>query len=48
VLEAGLAIELFDDPRAFGEAELDLQGRSRVAAAGTAGLCKQLAAALAA
>jgi myo-inositol-1(or 4)-monophosphatase len=46
VLEAGLAIELFDDPRAFAEAELDLEGRSRVAAAGTAELCRQVAEAL--
>jgi len=48
VREAGLAIELFDDPRAFGEAELDLEGRSRVAAAGTAKLCRELADALSA
>jgi myo-inositol-1(or 4)-monophosphatase len=46
VREAGLAIELFDDRRAFGEAELDLEGRSRVAAAGTPELCRQLADAL--
>ena len=46
VREAGLAIELFDDPRSFAEAELDLEGRSRVAAAGTPALCRQLAAAL--
>jgi myo-inositol-1(or 4)-monophosphatase len=46
VREAGLAIELFDDPRAFVDAELDLEGRSRVAAAGTPALCAQLAAAL--
>jgi myo-inositol-1(or 4)-monophosphatase len=46
VREAGLAIELFDDPRSFGEAELDLEGRSRIAAAGTPALCAQLAAAL--
>ena len=46
VLETGLAIELFDDPRAFADAELDLEGRSRVAAAGTAELCAQVAAAL--
>src|SRR5205814_8458777 len=25
--ELGLAVELFDDPRPFGEAELDLEGR---------------------
>jgi myo-inositol-1(or 4)-monophosphatase len=48
VREAGLAIDLFDDPRPFGEAELDLEGRSRVAAAGTAELCRELAAALSA
>jgi myo-inositol-1(or 4)-monophosphatase len=47
VLESGFAIDLFDDARAFGEAELDLEGRSRVAAAGTAALCRQIAAALA-
>ena len=46
VREAGLAIELFDDPRSFDEAELDLEGRSRVAAAGTPELCSRLAAAL--
>ena len=46
VREAGLAIELFDDARSFGDAELDLEGRSRVAAAGTPALCAQLAAAL--
>jgi myo-inositol-1(or 4)-monophosphatase len=48
VREAGLAIELFDDARPFVEAELDLEGRSRVAAAGTAELCRQLADALSA
>jgi len=46
VREAGLAIALFDDPRAFEEAELDLDGRSRVAAAGTAELCRRVADAL--
>jgi len=46
VREAGLAIELFDDERAFVEAELDLEGRSRVAAAGTLELCRTLANAL--
>ncbi len=46
--EVGLALELFDDPRAFGEAELDLLGRSRIAAAGTEALCRQLADALSA
>jgi myo-inositol-1(or 4)-monophosphatase len=46
VREAGLAIELFDDPRAFEEADLDLEGRSRVAAAGTAAVCRRIANAL--
>jgi len=44
--EVGLWLELFDDPRAFGEAELDLERRSRIAAAGTPELCRQIAAAL--
>jgi len=44
--EVGLSLELFDDPRAFGEAELDLERRSRIAAAGTPELCRQIAAAL--
>jgi len=48
VREAGLAIELFDDPRPFEEAELDLEGRSRVAAAGNAELCRAVANALSA
>jgi len=46
VREAGLAISLFDDPRPFEEAELDLEGRSRVAAAGSDALCRQVAEAL--
>ena len=46
--EVGTAIELFDDPRPFGEAELDLEGRSRIAAAGTPELCGRIAAALSA
>ena len=46
VREAGLAIDLFDDPRPFEEAELDLEGRSRVAAAGSTTLCRQVADAL--
>ena len=46
--EVGLAVELFDDPRPFGEAELDLEGRSRIAAAGTPDLCRQIAVALSA
>ncbi len=44
--EVGLSLALFDDPRAFGDAELDLLGRSRIAAAGTAELCARLASAL--
>ena len=48
VREVGLAIELFDDARPFGEAELDLEGRSRVAAAGTPELCRRIADALSA
>jgi len=46
--EVGLALELFDDARPFGEAELDLLGRSRLAAAGTTALCRELADALSA
>ena len=46
VRECGLAIELFEAPP-FGDAPLDLVARSRVAAAGTAELCANLAAALA-
>jgi myo-inositol-1(or 4)-monophosphatase len=46
--EVGLSVELFDDPRPFGEAELDLTGRSRIAAAGTDDLCRQVATALSA
>jgi myo-inositol-1(or 4)-monophosphatase len=48
VREAGLAIALFDDPRPFEAAELDLVGRSRIAAAGTAELCRRVADALSA
>jgi myo-inositol-1(or 4)-monophosphatase len=48
VREMGLAIALFDDPRRFEQAELDLEGRSRVAAAGTDALCRRLADALSA
>jgi myo-inositol-1(or 4)-monophosphatase len=48
VRESGLAIDLFDDPRAFEAAELDLEGRSRVVAAGTPELCTQVANALSA
>jgi myo-inositol-1(or 4)-monophosphatase len=46
--EVGLALDLFDDARPFGEAELDLLGRSRLAAAGTTALCRELAVALSA
>jgi myo-inositol-1(or 4)-monophosphatase len=47
VTERGLAINLPDEP-AFAEALLDLEGRSRVVAAGTPELCRQLATALSA
>jgi myo-inositol-1(or 4)-monophosphatase len=47
VRERRLAIELFEDPP-FEAAPLDVQGRSRVVAAGTPELCRQLAAALSA
>ena len=45
VLERGLAIELPEAPP-FATAPLDLEGRSRVVAAGTPDLCRQLALAL--
>jgi myo-inositol-1(or 4)-monophosphatase len=45
VRERGIAIELFDDPP-FGKAPLDLEGRSRIAAAGTPDLCRRLGHAL--
>jgi myo-inositol-1(or 4)-monophosphatase len=45
VRERGLVIEMADDP-GFGGAPLDLEPRSRVAAAGTAELCTLLANAL--
>jgi myo-inositol-1(or 4)-monophosphatase len=45
VREQGLAIDLPDAPP-FGSAPLDLEGRSRVVAAGTEALCAKLAAAL--
>lgn len=44
--EVGIAMSLFDDPRPFAEAELDLRKRSRIAAAGTPELCRQIADAL--
>jgi len=46
--EVGIAVALFDDPRSFGAAELDLEPRSRIAAAGTPELCRQVADALSA
>jgi myo-inositol-1(or 4)-monophosphatase len=46
VREQGLCIELADAPP-FGEAPLDLEGRSRVAAAGNMELCSRLQDALA-
>jgi myo-inositol-1(or 4)-monophosphatase len=46
--EVGIAVALFDDPRHFGAAELDLEPRSRIAAAGTPELCRQVADALSA
>jgi myo-inositol-1(or 4)-monophosphatase len=46
--EVGIAVSLFDDPRPFGAAELDLEQRSRIAAAGTHDLCRQVADALSA
>jgi myo-inositol-1(or 4)-monophosphatase len=47
VRERGLAIDLFEAPP-FAAAPLDLEGRSRVVAAGTPQLCQQLASALSA
>jgi myo-inositol-1(or 4)-monophosphatase len=47
VRERGLAIDLPERPP-FGSAPLDLEGRSRVVAAGTTELCAQLAVALSA
>jgi myo-inositol-1(or 4)-monophosphatase len=47
VRERGLAIDLPDAPP-FSEAPLDVEGRSRVVAAGTPALCHQLAVALSA
>jgi myo-inositol-1(or 4)-monophosphatase len=45
VREVGLAIDLPEDPP-FGDASLDVEGRSRVVAAGTQELCHELAHAL--
>jgi myo-inositol-1(or 4)-monophosphatase len=47
VRERGLAIDLFE-AQPFDAAPLDVEGRSRVVAAGTPQLCQQLAAALSA
>jgi myo-inositol-1(or 4)-monophosphatase len=47
VRERGYAIDLFEDPP-FDSAPLDVEGRSRVVAAGTPELCRQLAHALSA
>ena len=44
--ELGLALELFDVAEPFGAAPLDVQGRSRLAAAGTDDVCRQIARAL--
>jgi myo-inositol-1(or 4)-monophosphatase len=46
VREVGSAIDLFDVDTPFGNAPLDLEGRSRVAAAATPELVQRLAAAL--
>jgi myo-inositol-1(or 4)-monophosphatase len=46
--EVGLSVELFDAETPFGAAPLDLEGRSRVAAAGTPELCRTIADALSA
>ena len=45
VRERGLGIDLPEDPP-FGAAPLDLEGRSRVVAAGTDDMCRRLAKAL--
>jgi myo-inositol-1(or 4)-monophosphatase len=45
VRERGLAIDLFETPP-FGTAPLDVEGRSRVVAAGNDSLCRELAQAL--
>ncbi len=46
VRELGIAIDLFDTDAPFGEAPLDLEGRSRVAAAGSEALVRRIAVAL--
>jgi myo-inositol-1(or 4)-monophosphatase len=45
--ELGLAVELFDVEEPFDSAPLDLEGRSRVVAAGSAETCRRIATALA-
>src|SRR5204863_1968857 len=47
VRERGLALDLFETPP-FGAAPLDVEGRSRVVAAGNEALCRELAQALSA
>ena len=44
--EVGLAVDLFDGTEPFGAAPLDLEGRSRVVAAGAQPVCDRIAAAL--
>src|SRR5579885_3172315 len=44
--ELCLELELFDSAEPFGAAPLDLEGRSRLAAAGTDRVCRQIARAL--
>jgi myo-inositol-1(or 4)-monophosphatase len=44
--EVGLALDLFDVEEPFGAAPLDLEQRSRVAAAGSEAVCGRIAAAL--
>ena len=44
--ELGLVVDLFDVEEPFGSAPLDLEGRSRVVAAGSAAVCERIAAAL--
>jgi myo-inositol-1(or 4)-monophosphatase len=46
--EAGLEVRLFDVQEPFGAAPLDLEGRSRVAAAGSSEACSRIARALSA
>jgi myo-inositol-1(or 4)-monophosphatase len=44
--ELGLAVDLFDVEEPFGAAPLDLEQRSRVVAAGSGAICKEIATAL--